>query len=122
MAHDDEETSITGEKKLKVRMFGKLMSEKVEVPSMFTTVCHVSARQINGVYQHVFITQSDGTTYAKAPTAFAGDKVIRSLPVEMPNDTQMVIDRLRLFSEGKLDELMKLNGIDVPTTEPTPTA
>ena len=109
LAHNELGIDAAGDKQNKIRSFGKLMDEKVEIPSMFTTVMYASGRQADGKTRFVFQTQTDGTNYAKTPVMFKGDEVINALPPEMANDTQKVIDRLKLFKEGKMDELIALD-------------
>jgi hypothetical protein len=105
LAHNELSIDAAGDKVNKIRSFGKLMDEKVEIPSMFTSVLYATVKRDGGKASYVFITQSDGTTFAKSPAAFKGEQVINALPYEMPNDTALVIQRLKAFQEGKLEEM-----------------
>lgn len=105
MAHNDLAIDAAGDKVNKIRSFGKLMDEKVEIPSMFTTVLYVAGKRENGVTRHLFQTQTDGSTFAKSPVAFKDGKPIPALPdFEMDNDTAVVIERLTKFRKGELPE------------------
>lgn len=105
LAHNELSIDGAGEKVNKIRSFGKLMDEKVEIPSMFTSVLYATVKREGEKSSYQFVTQSDGTTFAKSPAAFKGDDVINALPLYMPNDVNLAIKRLKAFQEGKLEEM-----------------
>jgi hypothetical protein len=104
LAHNDIVIDGNGDKVNKIRSYGKLMDEKVEMPSMFTTVLYATAKRDGTNTRFIFQTQADGATVSKTPAAFKGDQVIHPLPPEMPNDLNLVLSRLKDFREGKLQE------------------
>jgi hypothetical protein len=86
----------------KVRSFGKLLDEKTEMPSMFTTVLVPIIKRGENKVQYLFQTQSDSHNFAKSPARFELNEenemvAIPSLPFEMPNDIKLVFDLLDKF-------------------------
>lgn len=115
-AHNDIAIDAAGDKVNKIRSFGKLMDEKVEIPSMFTVVLYAYGKRVNGVTQHFFQTQTDGSTFAKTPVRFKDGKPIHALPeFEMDNDVAIVIDRVNKFRKGELPELIDT---EAPSQQP----
>ncbi len=104
LAHNDIIIDGNGDKVNKIRSYGKLMDEKVEMPSMFTTVVLATAKRDGANISYVFQTRADGSTVSKTPAAFKGDQVVHPLPAEMPNDLNLVLTKLKDFREGKMTE------------------
>lgn len=107
-AHNDVEFDAEGKKMNTVRSFGKLVNEKIEIPSVFTTVLMPMVRPTatKGKNEYLFITQSDGTNYAKSPVRMKLDEKGEAtfqpvLPYEMPNNIKKVFDLLEVYeNEG----------------------
>jgi len=96
-AHSDEVRNSDGISITKVRSFGKLVDEKIEIPSLFTTVLFPIVYRKDEEVKYLFQTQSNGTNYAKSPVGFDGDKTETALPFEMDNDVKKVFDLLLKF-------------------------
>jgi hypothetical protein len=78
IGHNDISYDTEGNKVNKVRTIGKMLDEKVDIPSMFTYVLIPEViRNDDGVFYN-FITQSDGSNSAKSPR--------NSLPFKIEND------------------------------------
>ncbi len=97
LAHNDIAFDAEGQKVNKVRAFGKLVDEKIEIPSLFTTVLIPVIKRTPDKTEYLFKTQSDGTDFAKSPAKFDGDVVTTALPTEVPNDLKLVFDLLEKF-------------------------
>lgn len=74
--------------KARCKTIGKLLSEKITIEGMFTTVLH-SVVNDDGYW---FMTQSDGRHVAKSPVDMFQDKLI-------PNDLALVVDAIRKYEE-----------------------
>lgn len=72
-----------GDGRIKAKTIGKMLDEKLTVEGCFDVVLYATIE--NG--EHVFITQSDGTTTAKSPDGM--------LPLKMPNNLKLVDDAIR---------------------------
>jgi len=107
-AHNTIEFDNEGKKVNKVRSFGKLIEEKVEIPSVFTTVLVpvIKPTEQKGKNTYLFRTQTDGSDFAKSPARFSknekGEESFEPvLPYEMPNDIKAVFDALEKYdNEG----------------------
>lgn len=98
MAHNDIAFDAEGQKVNKVRSFGKLVDEKIEIPSLFTTVLIPVIKRSPEKTEYLFKTQSDGSDFAKSPAKFGeNDAVTHALPFEVPNDLKLVFDLLEKF-------------------------
>lgn len=98
MAHNDTAINADGEKINKVRSYGKLVDEKIEIPSLFTTVLIPIIKRSPDKTDYLFKTQSDGSDFAKSPARFGeNDTITNALPYEMPNDVKKVFDLLEAF-------------------------
>lgn len=96
MCHEDE-----SERTRKMKTLGKLLDDKIDPCGMATIVLFVEIRLIAGKKHHVFVTQSDGMTTAKSPMGM--------FPEEIPNDLQLVSDRITEYYEGVSLENSKLD-------------
>jgi len=105
-AHNEVALDAEGNKVNKVRSFGKLLDEKTEMPSMFTTVLVPVVKRGENKVQYMFQTQSDSYTFAKSPARFkiienedgtTTEEAIPALPFEVPNDLKLVFDLLDKF-------------------------
>lgn len=81
--HHPEIDTNTG--KAKAKTIGKMLDEKLTVEGCFDIVLFCKIE--NG--EHVFITQSDGTTTAKSPLGMFPDR--------MPNDLKQVDEAIRKY-------------------------
>src|SRR5690606_23592688 len=86
-AHSEMSYDAQGNKINSVRTVGKLLNEKVDLPSHFTTVLmpRVTRTQEHSTYE--FITQSDGTNFAKSPKGMFKEYAI-------PNEYKFVIEAI----------------------------
>lgn len=83
----------TGNKMESIRTIGKLLNEKVEIPSLFTVVLTTKIeRDSEGGSHYYFVTQSDGTTFAKSPKGMFEDLLI-------PNDYNLVLQKIHKYYE-----------------------
>lgn len=97
-AHNEVALDAEGNKVNKVRSFGKLLDEKTEMPSMFTTVLVPLIKRGKDKVEYLFQTQSDSYNFAKSPARFGEDgEAIPALPFEVPNDIKLVFDLLDKF-------------------------
>lgn len=105
-AHNEVALDAEGNKINKVRSFGKLLDEKTEMPSMFTTVLVPVIKRGENKVNYVFQTQSDSYNFAKSPARFSNlteqdgtivETVEPALPYEIPNDMKLVFDLLDKF-------------------------
>jgi Zn-dependent M28 family amino/carboxypeptidase len=97
-AHNEIAYDAEGNKINKVRSFGKLLDEKTEMPSMFTTVLVPVVKRGQDKIEYVFQTQSDSYNFAKSPAKFNQDgNAVPALPFEVPNDIKLVFDLLDKF-------------------------
>lgn len=97
-AHNEITLDADGNKVNKVRSFGKLLDEKTEMPSMFTTVLVPVIKRGPDKVQYLFQTQSDSHNFAKSPARFGEEgEAIPALPFEVPNDIKHVFDLLEQF-------------------------
>lgn len=97
-AHNEVAFDAEGSKVNKVRSFGKLLDEKTEMPSMFTTVLVPVVKRGADKVQYMFQTQSDSYNFAKSPARFDEEgNAVPALPFEVPNDVKHVLDLLEQF-------------------------
>lgn len=97
-AHNEIALDAEGNKVNKVRSFGKLLDEKTEMPSMFTTVLAPVVKRGQDKVQYMFQTQSDSYSFAKSPARFNEEgEAEPALPFEVPNDVYFVIKKLEEF-------------------------
>lgn len=78
IGHNDISYDADGNKVNKVRTIGKMLDEKVDIPSLFTYVLVPEVLRNDEGVQYNFITQSDGSNSAKSPKG--------ALPYKIEND------------------------------------
>jgi hypothetical protein len=90
IGHSDESDG-----KNKVRTIGKMLDEKVEIPSMFTIVLTpIVIRDENSSASYLFTTQSDGINQAKSPEDMFAD-------YQIPNDFEYVRQCIVAYEEDE---------------------
>jgi len=92
IGHADVKLDASGTKIDAVRTIGKLLDEKVEIPSMFTIVLTTSItrdpEQKTNSYQ--FVTQSDGSSFGKSPEGMFEE-------LNIPNDYNYVLQKIHEY-------------------------
>lgn len=96
MGHITENFNDMGQKQVIMKAHGKMISD-MEAPSFFTTVLMTEIKMKDGERDYTFRTQSLGPDPAKSPASFDKDKVVTALPMNIPNDLQIVINALNKF-------------------------
>jgi hypothetical protein len=87
--HNEIGYDATGAKTDEVKTVGKLLSEKIDIPSLFTIVLCPYVKRKDGEATYLFRTQSDGTNRAKSPEGM--------FEYEIPNDYKLVIESLESY-------------------------
>jgi len=83
----------TGKKVDALRTIGKLLDDKVDIPSLFTVVLTTQIeRDSDGKSHYFFVTQSDGTTHSKSP-----DGMFEELRIA--NDYNLVLQKIHEYNE-----------------------
>lgn len=82
-----------GERKVKkMKTIGNLLDEKITIEGLFTYVFYATVNAIGKESrEHVFVTNSDGTTVAKSPMGMFETFTI-------PNDLKLVIDSIEKYN------------------------
>ncbi len=88
--HNETSFDADGGKVNKLRTLGKLLDEKINLESMFTTVLFTSVSQKDKNIPYGFMTQTDGSTTAKSPMGMFND-------IRIPNDYQFVVDKIKEY-------------------------
>ena len=96
MGHITENFNDMGQRQVIMKAHGKMI-DSMEAPSFFTTVLMTDVKTKGEDREYTFRTQSLGPDPAKSPAAFDGDKVETALPMNIPNDLQIVINALNKF-------------------------
>lgn len=85
---------FSNENVMKVRTIGKLLDEKVDIPSLFTTVLVPDINRDEDSAKYYFLTQSDGYTAAKSPA--------ETFPAfRIPNDYQFVLNCIHAYEDDE---------------------
>ncbi len=94
IGHNDTQLDAsTGNRMEGVRTIGKLLDQKIEIPSLFTVVLITKIeRDSEGKSHYYFVTQSDGSTFAKSPKGMFEDLLI-------PNDYNLVLQKIHKYYE-----------------------
>jgi hypothetical protein len=94
IGHTEISYDAEGTKVNSLRTVGKLLNEKVDPPNMFTTVLmpRVTRKSDQSIYE--FVTQSDGTNFAKSPMGMFDSYTI-------PNDYNFVINAIERYENGE---------------------
>jgi hypothetical protein len=92
--HNETGVDSQGVKMNKVRTIGKLLDEKIDIPSMFTVMLipEVHRDDKGKSPEYVFVTQSDGTNNAKSPAGM--------FPYKIPNNYQLVLEYMGKYYNG----------------------
>lgn len=93
IGHNDTTYDANGKKVEAVRTIGKLLSEKIDIPSLFTVVLCPEVERKDKVSEYSLITQSNGTNAAKSPEGMFDYRV--------PNDYKLVIDSYYDYQTNK---------------------
>jgi hypothetical protein len=93
IGHSDTKFDANSGKKIDaIRTIGKLLDEKVDIASLFTTVLTTNIeRDSNGVSHYYFVTQSDGTSLAKSPEGM--------FELQIENDYNFVLQKIHEYYE-----------------------
>lgn len=84
MGHDETSFDSKGSRIMKVRTIGKLLDEKIDIPSLFTIVLIPTVERDGEKADYLFMTQSDGSNSAKSPKGM--------FPFKVPNDLKKVFE------------------------------
>lgn len=92
IAHNDPKLDANGNKVDGIRTVGKLLDEKVDIPSLFTVVLTTTIERDGDKGNHYyFVTQSDGSTFAKSPKGM--------FDLKIPNDYNYVLTKIHEYNE-----------------------
>lgn len=87
-----EDIQANGYMKTKIKTIGKMLDDKITLEGLFSVVLQAVARKnFNKEIEHVFVTQSDGTSTVKSPIGMFES-------AEIPNDLQLVVDCIRKYN------------------------
>jgi len=94
IGHNDTKfDATTGNKVDAVRTIGRLLDEKVDIPSLFTVVLTTKIeRDSDGKSHYYFTTQTDGSSFAKSPDGMFEELSIR-------NDYNFVLQKIHEYNE-----------------------
>ena len=90
--HNEVYFDADGGKINKLRTIGKMLDEKVNIESMFTTVLFTSVQPKDERNPYGFSTQTDGTNTAKSPMG-----MFESLRI--PNDYQFILETISEYEK-----------------------
>ena len=97
-AHNDVAFDANGNKVNKLRGFGKLLDEKIQIESKFQYVMIPTVQRSNDEVQYMFQTQSDGTDLAKTPGYVQEDGSMKGLfDFFIPNDVKHIFDEIENY-------------------------
>ncbi len=85
VGHNEVGYDATGKKVEKVRTIGKLLDDKIDLPSLFTVVLCPEVERSEAGASYSFVTQTSGTNAAKSPEGM--------FEFRIPNDYKLVIDK-----------------------------
>ena len=85
VGHNEVGYDATGKKVEKVRTIGKLLDDKIDLPSLFTVVLCPEVERKEGGAEYTFVTQSNGSNAAKSPEGMFDYRI--------PNDYKLVVDK-----------------------------
>lgn len=83
-----------GGKVVKLRTIGKMLDEKIDIPSMFTTVLFTKVIRKDNKNEYTFMTQADGYTCGKSPMGMFDE-------FEIPNDYNIVMEKINKYNNGE---------------------
>ena len=92
IGHSDVKLDASGTKIDAIRTIGKLLDEKVEIPSMFTMVLTTSITRDPEAKtnSYSFVTQSDGSSFGKSPEGMFNE-------LNIPNDYNYVLQKIHEY-------------------------
>ena len=95
IGHNDTKfDASTGGKIDAVRTIGRLLDEKVDIPSLFTVVFTTAiTKDSDGRPEYSFRTQTDGSNFAKSPMGMFEELTI-------PNDYNLILTRIHKYYDG----------------------
>ena len=89
MGHDETSFDSKGSRIMKVRTIGKLLDEKIDIPSLFTIVLIPTVERDGEKADYFFMTQSDGANSAKSPKDM--------FPFKVKNNLKEVFDMIEKY-------------------------
>jgi len=92
LSHTDD-VQANGYTRTKMKTIGKMLDEKITIEGLFTIVLLAFPYKKDKVMEYCFITQSNGTTPAKAPIGLFEETLI-------PNDLKFVLDSIEEYNRG----------------------
>lgn len=93
VGHSEVGYDATGKKTDKVRTIGKLLDDKIDLPSLFTVVLCPEVERKDNHASYSFITQSNGSNAAKSPEGMFDYRI--------PNDYKLISDTHTDYQTGK---------------------
>lgn len=93
IGHNEIGYDSVGKKVEKVRTIGKLLDDKIDLPSLFTVVLCPEIERVNNQNNYSFITQTNGSNSAKSPEGMFENKI--------PNDYKLVMDSYYSYQNGQ---------------------
>lgn len=93
IGHNDVGYDASGKKVEKVRTIGKLLEEKIDIPSLFTVVLCPEVERKDQTATYSFLTQSNGSNAAKSPEGMFDYRI--------PNDYKLVTDVYYKYQTAK---------------------
>lgn len=92
--HADISIDADGSKQVKLRSIGKMLDDKIDIPSLFTIVLFTKVIRKDNKNEYTFMTQGDGYTCGKSPMGMFED-------FEIPNDYKLVIEKIDKYNKGE---------------------
>ena len=92
IGHEETAMDSKNNKISKVRTMGKLLDEKVELPSMFTYVFVPFVDRVGERATYGFLTQNDGTNCARSSYGV--------FPYKIPNSYKYIFDTINKYENG----------------------
>jgi len=92
IAHTNTGDDGMGGKKVGLQTPGKMLENKIKIPSYFTYVLHAIVRVVGERAEYKFLTQTDGIREAKSPMG--------CLNRLEDNDMQVIRDKIVAYQEG----------------------
>lgn len=100
-AHNDVAFDADGNKVNKLRGFGKLLDEKIQIESKFQYVMIPTVQRVNDEVNYVFKTQSDGSDLAKTPGFIQEDGSMTPMfEYYIPNDMLFVFNKIEEYESN----------------------
>jgi hypothetical protein len=93
IGHSDMGYDALGKKVDKIRTIGKLLDDKIDLPSLFTVVLCPEVERRGDKIEYNFVTQSNGASSAKSPEGM--------FDLKIPNDYQYVMQKYYDYQTGE---------------------